>query len=84
MALKFRIFPEASLLTSVFPVAAVVALFANMVAVPIAAAVDPPTVATVGKADVPPRSFVNIRIPFTVEVASVLPPGVYHAPSPLK
>ena len=62
--------PFASLLTMVLFVAFSVAALAKIVAVLISVAVDPPTVATVGKVAVPAKSPANCTLPFTKLVAS--------------
>ena len=67
-ALKF---PLPSLLTNVFAVLFKVAALIVVLIVPIVEELTPPTVFTVGKSAVPPKSFANLMIPFAVVVASV-------------
>ena len=66
-ALKF---PLAFLFTIVLFVFASVAALAAISAVRMVAELDPPTLFTVGKSAVPPRSFANLIFPFTMVVAS--------------
>ena len=63
-------FPLASLLTIVFGVFASVAALANNSAARMFAAVEPPTVFTVGDVAIPPKSPANWTLPFTVVEAS--------------
>ena len=67
-ALKF---PLPSLLTKVFGVLFDVAALIVELIVPTVAELTPPTLFTVGKSAVPPKSFANIMIPFAVNVAGV-------------
>ena len=71
--------PLASLLTIVLFVLASVAAFAKIVAVFILEELDPPTLFTVGKSAVPPKSLVNCNLPFEVVVASGVAPFVMLA-----
>ena len=63
--------PLASLLTNVLLVLFEVAAFIVVLIVPIVEELTPPTVFTVGKSAVPPKSLANFIIPFAVVVASV-------------
>ena len=63
--------PLASLLTNALLVLFEVAAFIVVLIVPIVEELTPPTVFTVGKSAVPPKSLANLIIPFAVVVASV-------------
>ena len=67
-ALKF---PLPSLLTKVLPVLFDVAALIVVLMAPTVEELTPPTLFTVGKAAVPPKSLASCRMPFAVVVASV-------------
>ena len=71
--------PDAFLLTIVLLVFAAVAAFANRTPVWMLDALDPPTLVTVGRSAVPPKSLVNCNLPFEVVVASGVAPFVILA-----
>ena len=63
--------PLASLLTNVFTVLVEVAALIVVLIDPIVEEFTPPTLFTVGKSAVPPKSLVNLMIPLSVAVAPV-------------
>ena len=63
--------PLPSLLTKVLTVLVEVAALIVVLIVPIVEELTPPTVFTVGRSAVPPKSFANLMIPFAVVVAGV-------------
>ena len=63
--------PLPSLLTKVLAVLVAVAALIVVLIVLMVEELTPPTVFTVGRSAVPPKSFANLMIPFAVAVASV-------------